>query len=117
MGWLEPGEAAAMDVLMGSGEGFLTKRLRGYAVDRNNPLKPRALSGLSPYLHFGQISAQRCALEARAFQKSHPQVSVLGHTQPCLLNWYSFQATMRSQPLTICFPPPSFACVAFDVQL
>ncbi|KAE9458973.1 hypothetical protein C3L33_09137, partial [Rhododendron williamsianum] len=63
--WCEPGEDAAMEVLMGNRNGFLTKRLKGYSSDRNNPLKPKALSGLSPYLHFGQISAQRCATEAR----------------------------------------------------
>lgn len=59
---------------MGSKDGFLTKRLKGYAIDRNNPLKPKGLSGLSPYLHFGQISAQRCALEARSVRKLNPQV-------------------------------------------
>lgn len=72
--WCEPGEIAAMEVLMGSKNGFLTKRLRSYSTDRNNPCKPTALSGLSPYLHFGQISAQRCALEARKLRASHPQV-------------------------------------------
>ncbi|KAF5180401.1 Deoxyribodipyrimidine photo-lyase [Thalictrum thalictroides] len=71
--WCVPGEVAAMEVLMGSKDGFLTKRLKGYSTDRNNPLKPKALSGLSPYLHFGQISAQRCALEARKFRNVHPQ--------------------------------------------
>ncbi|GLT90989.1 hypothetical protein SLE2022_089000 [Rubroshorea leprosula] len=71
--WCEPGEAAAMEVLMGSKDGFLTKRLKNYSTDRNNPLKLRALSCLSPYLHFGQISAQRCALEARKIRKVHPQ--------------------------------------------
>ncbi|KAE8055161.1 hypothetical protein FH972_012022 [Carpinus fangiana] len=71
--WCEPGEKAAMEVLMGSKNGFLTKRLTGYSKDRNNPLKPRGLSGLSPYLHFGQISAQRCALEARRVRKLCPQ--------------------------------------------
>ncbi|XP_058778233.1 deoxyribodipyrimidine photo-lyase [Vicia villosa] len=71
--WCEPGEVAAMEVLMGSKNGFLTKRLRSYSTDRNNPCKPTALSGLSPYLHFGQISAQRCALEARKLRASHPQ--------------------------------------------
>ncbi|GKV38138.1 hypothetical protein SLEP1_g46081 [Rubroshorea leprosula] len=71
--WCEPGEAAAMEVLMGSKDGFLTKRLKNYSTDRNNPLKPRALSCLSPYLHFGQISAQRCALEARKIRNVHPQ--------------------------------------------
>lgn len=73
--WCEPGEKAAMEVLMGSKNGFLTKRLKTYSTDRNNPLKPGALSGLSPYLHFGQISAQRCALEAHAVRKVYPQVS------------------------------------------
>ncbi|XP_075640054.1 deoxyribodipyrimidine photo-lyase [Castanea sativa] len=71
--WCEPGEKAAMEVLMGSKNGFLTKRLKGYSADRNNPLKPKGLSGLSPYLHFGQISAQRCALEARRVRKLFPQ--------------------------------------------
>ncbi|PKU59588.1 deoxyribodipyrimidine photo-lyase [Dendrobium catenatum] len=71
--WCEPGEDAAMEALMGAKEGFLTRRLKNYSTDRNNPLKPRALSGLSPYLHFGQISAQRCALEARKLKNSHPQ--------------------------------------------
>ncbi|ONK71697.1 uncharacterized protein A4U43_C04F11410 [Asparagus officinalis] len=62
-----------MEVLMGSKDGFLTKRLKNYHTDRNNPLKPKALSGLSPYLHFGQISAQRCALEAKSLRNSNPQ--------------------------------------------
>lgn len=72
--WLEPGEKAGMEVLMGSKSGFLTKRIRSYSTDRNNPLKAQGLSGLSPYLHFGQISAQRCALEARRVRKLFPQV-------------------------------------------
>lgn len=72
--WCVPGEDSGMEVLMGRQEGFLTKRLRNYSTDRNNPVKPKALSGLSPYLHFGQISAQRCALEARKVQKTYPQV-------------------------------------------
>ncbi|OMO69158.1 hypothetical protein COLO4_29220 [Corchorus olitorius] len=55
-----------MEVLMGNKDGFLTKRLKNNSTDRNIPLKPKALSCLSPYLHFGKISAQRCALEARS---------------------------------------------------
>lgn len=74
--WCEPGEDAAMEVLEGSKSGFLTTRLKNYSTDRNNPLKPKALSCLSPYLHFGQISAQRCALEARNVRKLYPQVSL-----------------------------------------
>ncbi|XWS49035.1 hypothetical protein CRYUN_Cryun13aG0129000 [Craigia yunnanensis] len=71
--WCAPGETAAMEVLMGNEDGFLTKRLKSYSTDRNIPLKPRALSCLSPYLHFGQISAQRCALQARSFPKIYAQ--------------------------------------------
>lgn len=58
---------------MGKKNGFLTTRLKSYSSDRNNPLKPKALSGLSPYLHFGQISAQRCALEAHKVKQLFPQ--------------------------------------------
>ena len=43
---------------------FLETRLEGYAERRNDPLLD-GQSGLSPYLHFGQLSAQRVALEAR----------------------------------------------------
>ncbi|CAN6466569.1 unnamed protein product [Victoria cruziana] len=71
--WCEPGERAALEMLMGSQNGFLTSRLKNYSIDRNNPMKPKGLSGLSPYLHFGQVSAQRCALEANKFRKMHPQ--------------------------------------------
>jgi len=58
--WAVPGERAAHAVL----EDFLSNRMKLYE-SRNDPAKSRALSGLSPWLHFGQISAQRCALEAR----------------------------------------------------
>nr|GEV62374.1 deoxyribodipyrimidine photo-lyase [Tanacetum cinerariifolium] len=71
--WCEPGENAALEALIGKKDGFLTTRLKNYSTDRNNPLKPKGLSGLSPYLHFGQISAQRCALEARKVRKVNPQ--------------------------------------------
>lgn len=71
--WCVPGEDAAMKVLVGIEKGFLTKRLKNYNTERNNPLKPKSLSGLSPYLHFGQISAQRCALEARKVRSLAPQ--------------------------------------------
>ncbi|GAA0149175.1 lyase [Lithospermum erythrorhizon] len=71
--WCIPGEVAAMEVLMGLEKGFLTRRLRNYNTERNNPMKPKSLSGLSPYLHFGQISAQRCALEACKVRTVSPQ--------------------------------------------
>jgi len=58
--WAIPGEEAAHAVL---GD-FLSNRIHLY-TKRNDPNVPQALSGLSPYLHFGAISAQTCALEAR----------------------------------------------------
>ncbi len=42
-------------------EDFIENRLERYAVDRNDP-SSGAQSGLSPYLHFGQISSLQVAL-------------------------------------------------------
>lgn len=53
-----PGENAAAGVL----DDFINNRLEVYDAKRNDPTAA-ALSNLSPYLHFGQISAQRVALE------------------------------------------------------
>jgi len=55
-----PGGKAAKALL----EEFCAKRLSLFADKRNDP-NTDALSGLSPYLHFGQLSAQRCALRVR----------------------------------------------------
>ena len=51
--WLLPGKKAAADCL----NSFVQHKLSGYAVQRNDP-NADAISNLSPYLHFGQISAQ-----------------------------------------------------------
>ncbi|MEO8168698.1 MAG: deoxyribodipyrimidine photo-lyase, partial [bacterium] len=56
--WLTPGETAAHKVL----QQFKLTKLEHYGSLRNDPTKS-AQSDLSPYLHFGQISAQRVALE------------------------------------------------------
>jgi deoxyribodipyrimidine photo-lyase len=56
-----PGEGAARKAL----SSFLRHRLDGYAAARNDP-NLDGQSGLSPYLHFGQISAQWVALEVMA---------------------------------------------------
>ncbi|MBN1445477.1 MAG: deoxyribodipyrimidine photo-lyase [Candidatus Omnitrophica bacterium] len=58
--WLKPGEEEAVKVL----KNFINKKLNGYGADRNNPAKD-GQSNLSPYIHFGQISAQRIALEVQ----------------------------------------------------
>ncbi len=53
-----PGTANAVKKL----RGFIKRGLERYANSRNDP-NAAAQSGLSPYLHFGQLSAQRAALE------------------------------------------------------
>ena len=55
---LNSGENAAKKIL----EIFINQKLSGYNEYRNNP-SLNYQSNLSPYLHFGQISAQRIALE------------------------------------------------------
>lgn len=65
--WMAPGEKAAKQAL----KKFLEERLPGYAVKRNDPTLDHQ-SDLSPYLHFGQLSAQRIALEVIASRA--PQV-------------------------------------------
>jgi deoxyribodipyrimidine photo-lyase len=56
--WIKPGEKAAKQAL----REFLGNRLALYDELRNDPSKD-GQSNLSPYLHFGHISAQRVALE------------------------------------------------------
>jgi len=58
MDWIIPGEHAAQKVL----REFIAKKLASYQEGRNDPTED-AQSNLSPYLHFGHISAQRIALE------------------------------------------------------
>ena len=45
-------------------ERFITENLKDYATNRNDP-SIDGLSGLSPYLHFGQISARQAVLAAQ----------------------------------------------------
>jgi deoxyribodipyrimidine photo-lyase len=66
--WLSPGERAAHKTM----RLFLEKKLAAYDEFRNNPIMD-AQSHLSPYLHFGQISAQRVAFEAQRYD---------GHIKP-----------------------------------
>ncbi|NTU54459.1 MAG: deoxyribodipyrimidine photolyase, partial [Chlorobiaceae bacterium] len=56
---LKPGELAATEQL----QEFLMHGLHRYAMKRNDP-NANATSKLSPYLHFGQISAQDVVLQA-----------------------------------------------------
>ena len=54
--WIKAGEAAATLAALN----FVRQRLENYPDARNNPLLD-GQSGLSPYLHFGQLSPQRLA--------------------------------------------------------
>ena len=56
--WIAPGETVARKTL----GGFLAKKIHLYSELRNYPNKD-GVSSLSPYLHFGHISAQRVVLE------------------------------------------------------
>ena len=58
--WIKPGFKKAVEHL----NYFLENQFNNYAGSRNDPVKD-AQSNLSPYLHFGQISAQRVALEVK----------------------------------------------------
>lgn len=58
--WIKPGESEAIKTL----KYFLKNKLDNYNVARNDPTKD-GQSNLSPYLHFGQISAQRIVLETQ----------------------------------------------------
>ena len=64
--WLKPGESHARQVL----EQFLNEKLERYEALRNDPTVD-GTSNLSPYLHFGQISAQRVALEVLKFHDEY----------------------------------------------
>ena len=61
------GEDAAYDML----ESFIIDRLSEYATARNNPVRS-GQSGLSPWLHFGQLSPQRVALAVSRCVASAP---------------------------------------------
>ena len=54
--WIKPSSNAAFEVF----QNFIDKKLKTYGDKRNDPNK-NVISNLSPYFHFGQISAQRVA--------------------------------------------------------
>jgi len=58
--WIKPGEEQANIIL----KQFIGEKLGLYPKYSNNPAK-NILSNMSPYLHFGQISSQRIALNVK----------------------------------------------------
>jgi deoxyribodipyrimidine photo-lyase len=57
-------------------ERFVKKKLRTYPEDRNDPSRD-ATSGLSPYLHFGMISARKILLRVKDEERSEAFVEQL----------------------------------------
>lgn len=75
-----------MQSLLGDDKGFLLKkRLSIFNSKRNDPNNTEAVSNLSPYLHFGQLSAQRTALEAGKLRSKFRVRADLGGHAP--IDW------------------------------
>ncbi|CRL06263.1 CLUMA_CG018945, isoform A, partial [Clunio marinus] len=70
--WIKPGYKAAVSML----DTFIKERLRNYAKLRNDPVQcHKAVSNLSPYFHFGQLSPQRAMIEVeKSREKSKENV-------------------------------------------
>ena len=67
--WIIPGEKEALKSMTH----FINNKLDNYGEGRNDP-NADALSNLSPYLHFGQLSAQRLALEIKNSEKNSESI-------------------------------------------
>ncbi|XP_048019119.1 CPD photolyase [Megalobrama amblycephala] len=72
--WAQPGTSAGMAML----ESFIDQRLRFFSTHRNNP-NCDALSHLSPWLHTGQLSAQRVVRQVK--QEKNASESVASFTE------------------------------------
>uniref|UniRef100_A0A8C5X769 Deoxyribodipyrimidine photo-lyase n=1 Tax=Malurus cyaneus samueli TaxID=2593467 RepID=A0A8C5X769_9PASS len=66
--WATPGTAAGLAVL----KSFIAERLQSFSTHRNDPNK-EALSNLSPWLHFGQVSTQRAILEVQKHRRKYKE--------------------------------------------
>jgi deoxyribodipyrimidine photo-lyase len=77
--WLTPGRKSAEKMLAK----FIENKLARYESDCNDPTMD-GLSNLSPFLHFGQISPQRVALE---IQNCHATISAKEAFLDQLITW------------------------------
>ncbi|KAI1284943.1 Deoxyribodipyrimidine photo-lyase [Halotydeus destructor] len=66
--WASPGTNAGLKVL----QEFCEKRIKAYSTQRNDPNKD-ALSMLSPWFHYGQISVQRAVLCANLYKAKNKE--------------------------------------------
>jgi deoxyribodipyrimidine photo-lyase len=70
--WITPGERAANKAL----NKFLAHGIKNYALERNDP-NLFGQSELSPYFHFGHLSAQRAAFQASLLSHSDSRESFM----------------------------------------
>lgn len=77
--WARGGTSHALVTL----KSFCSERLKLFSDARNDPNK-NALSNLSPWLHFGHISAARCVLEVQK-QKGTSHTSVAAYVEECVV--------------------------------
>jgi len=61
--WLKPGPSAGLEIL----KSFIDTKLHAYKEKKNDP-NWNTLSNLSPYLHFGNISAQTVAARVKKYR-------------------------------------------------
>lgn len=66
--WAKPGYVNGIKTLFD----FCEKRLKKFKDKRNDPLGD-AISNLSPWFHFGQISVQRCILVVNKFKSKYKE--------------------------------------------
>ncbi|MCA9385688.1 deoxyribodipyrimidine photo-lyase [Candidatus Dojkabacteria bacterium] len=98
--WIEPGTKAAHKIM----DTFLTKKVVKYAELRNDPTQD-VLSNLSPYLHFGQIAAQRVALEVKIRLNTNPSKNELEGLE----NFFEELVVRRELSDNYCFYNSNFA--------
>jgi len=74
---------------------FLKQKLSRYARESNRPSK-HATSDLSPYLHFGQISALEVALAVQAYAAEHKLMAGgFSNSRSRGANWPSISRALR----------------------
>jgi len=78
--WCEPGTRCGIDALCR----FINDRLKHFAKKRNIPTED-ALSGLSPYYHFGHIAPARAALEVQKMRGSQHSESVSAYLEELIV--------------------------------
>ncbi|XP_050417837.1 deoxyribodipyrimidine photo-lyase isoform X2 [Patella vulgata] len=77
--WCTPGTNGGLNML----ESFLKERLKYFATERNIPNK-NALSNLSPWIHFGNISVQRSVLMVKEYRSKYKD-SVEGYIEEAVI--------------------------------